>query len=122
MPRSSQNRPDHRQPIQTKYLTPQLSRETHGAEKTLPMRLPIFIPPRNPNNQNNLSRYKKIHTDTPPLAVTPHVSWTIAMTLPRLYPILDTDSLEARGIALQTAAAAFLEGGAGILQIRHKRH
>ncbi len=42
--------------------------------------------------------------------------------LPRLYPILDTESLERRGIALETAASAFLEGGAGILQIRHKGH
>lgn len=44
------------------------------------------------------------------------------MRLPRVYPILDTESLEARGISLVTAAAAFLEGGAGILQIRHKGH
>jgi thiamine-phosphate pyrophosphorylase len=44
------------------------------------------------------------------------------MKLPKVYPILDTDSLERRGIAPTTAAAAFLEGGAGILQIRHKGH
>jgi thiamine-phosphate pyrophosphorylase len=44
------------------------------------------------------------------------------MKLPRVYPILDTDSLEARGIELETTAAAFLDGGASILQIRHKRH
>ena len=44
------------------------------------------------------------------------------MRLPRVYPILDTESLDRRGIALETAAAAFLEGGAGILQIRHKAH
>jgi thiamine-phosphate pyrophosphorylase len=44
------------------------------------------------------------------------------MRLPRVYPILDTESLSARGILLETAAAAFLEGGAGILQIRHKGH
>jgi len=44
------------------------------------------------------------------------------MTLPRVYPILDTESLDRRAVALETAAAAFLEGGAGILQIRHKRH
>src|SRR4051794_22292505 len=44
------------------------------------------------------------------------------MRLPRVYPILDTESLDRRTIALETAAAAFLEGGAGILQIRHKRH
>jgi thiamine-phosphate pyrophosphorylase len=44
------------------------------------------------------------------------------MRLPRIYPILDTGSLDARAISLETAAAAFLEGGAGILQIRHKGH
>src|SRR3954447_5305738 len=44
------------------------------------------------------------------------------MRLPRLYPILDTESLDGRGISLESAAAAFLDGGAGILQIRHKRH
>src|SRR6185436_16960403 len=44
------------------------------------------------------------------------------MRLPRVYPILDTESLKTRGISLETAAAAFLEGGAGILQIRHKGH
>jgi len=42
--------------------------------------------------------------------------------LPRLYPILDTESLAPRGIAIETAAAAFLEGGAAILQLRHKQH
>jgi thiamine-phosphate pyrophosphorylase len=44
------------------------------------------------------------------------------MRLPRVYPILDTASLESRGIAPLTAAAAFLEGGAKILQLRHKGH
>ena len=44
------------------------------------------------------------------------------MRLPRVYPILDTESLDRREIALETAAAAFLDGGAGILQIRHKGH
>jgi thiamine-phosphate pyrophosphorylase len=44
------------------------------------------------------------------------------MDLPRLYPILDTESLHGRGVTLETAAAAFLEGGVGILQIRHKGH
>jgi thiamine-phosphate pyrophosphorylase len=42
--------------------------------------------------------------------------------LPRVYPILDSDALDRRGIALETAAAAILEGGAGILQLRHKGH
>jgi len=41
-------------------------------------------------------------------------------TLPRLYPILDTGALERRGLALVETAAAMIEGGARILQIRHK--
>ena len=44
------------------------------------------------------------------------------MKLPRIYPILDSAILAQRGVSLETAAAAFLEGGAGILQIRHKSH
>ncbi len=44
------------------------------------------------------------------------------MRLPRVYPILDTGSLSQRGISLVTAASAFLDGGASILQIRHKGH
>jgi thiamine-phosphate pyrophosphorylase len=40
--------------------------------------------------------------------------------LPRLYPILDSGVLAARGCALETAARALIEAGAGILQIRHK--
>jgi thiamine-phosphate pyrophosphorylase len=41
-------------------------------------------------------------------------------TIPRLYPILDTGALERRGLDLVETAAAMLEGGARILQIRHK--
>lgn len=44
------------------------------------------------------------------------------MRLPRLYPILDTTSLMRCGLSLPAAAAAVLDGGAGILQIRHKGH
>jgi thiamine-phosphate pyrophosphorylase len=44
------------------------------------------------------------------------------LNMPRVYPILDTGSLEARGFSLERAAAAFLEGGAEILQLRHKEH
>ena len=44
------------------------------------------------------------------------------MKLPRVFPILDTESLERCDVALETAAAAFLDGGAGILQVRHKGH
>src|ERR1041385_5070814 len=44
------------------------------------------------------------------------------MKLPRVYPILDSESLEARGLTMETAAASFLEGGASSLQIRHKPH
>jgi thiamine-phosphate pyrophosphorylase len=42
--------------------------------------------------------------------------------LPRVYPILDSDALDRRGISPEAAAAAFLEGGAAILQLRHKGH
>ncbi|SRR5579883_651295 len=44
------------------------------------------------------------------------------MKLPRLYPILDTAALAARGMAVERAAEAMLESGAGILQLRHKGH
>jgi thiamine-phosphate pyrophosphorylase len=42
------------------------------------------------------------------------------LTLPRLYPILDSALLEARRCSLEIAAGAMLEAGAQILQIRHK--
>ena len=42
------------------------------------------------------------------------------MILPRIYSILDTELLDRRGVNVAAAAAAFLEGGAGILQFRHK--
>jgi thiamine-phosphate pyrophosphorylase len=43
------------------------------------------------------------------------------MTLPRVYPILDTPSLTRRGCDdWAMVARAFLEGGAGIVQFRHK--
>src|ERR1700722_3721987 len=41
-------------------------------------------------------------------------------TLPRVYPILDTATLNRLGLAPVAAAAAILEGGARILQFRHK--
>jgi thiamine-phosphate pyrophosphorylase len=44
------------------------------------------------------------------------------MKLPRVYPILDTGSLTRCAIPFEAAAAALLEGGAAILQIRHKGH
>ena len=44
------------------------------------------------------------------------------MRLPRLYPILDTETLANAGVGVEVAAAAFLEGGASILQFRHKGH
>ena len=44
------------------------------------------------------------------------------MKLPRVYPILDTAVLAARDFPLTRAAAALIEGGAGILQLRHKQH
>jgi thiamine-phosphate pyrophosphorylase len=44
------------------------------------------------------------------------------MKLPRVYPILDSEALERHGLTLPAAAAALLDGGASILQIRHKGH
>ena len=44
------------------------------------------------------------------------------MNLPRIYPILDTNALASQGLSLETAAAAVLEGGATLLQLRHKAH
>ena len=44
------------------------------------------------------------------------------MRLPRVYPIVDTDAFARHDVSLETAAASFLEGGAEILQIRHKQH
>jgi len=42
------------------------------------------------------------------------------MTLPPLYPILDTATLSRHGLGPVEAAEAMLEGGAEILQLRHK--
>lgn len=42
------------------------------------------------------------------------------MSFPRVYPILDTQSLAARSCEPATAAAAWIEGGARIVQFRHK--
>ena len=42
--------------------------------------------------------------------------------LPRFYPILDTGLCARRGLEIVSAAAAILEGGAKILQLRHKTH
>jgi thiamine-phosphate pyrophosphorylase len=44
------------------------------------------------------------------------------MRLPRIYPILDTELLGGREVRLEAAAGAWLEGGAQILQLRHKGH
>lgn len=44
------------------------------------------------------------------------------MILPRIYPIVDTETLANQGIGIELAATAFLEGGAEILQFRHKGH
>jgi thiamine-phosphate pyrophosphorylase len=42
--------------------------------------------------------------------------------LPPIYPILDTESLARRDCPVERAAEAWMEAGAGILQIRHKGH
>ncbi len=42
------------------------------------------------------------------------------MTLPRIYPILDSGQGPWPALGLARAVAALLEGGARILQLRHK--
>jgi thiamine-phosphate pyrophosphorylase len=42
------------------------------------------------------------------------------LRLPSIYPILDTTSIARTGLTAVTVAEALLEGGAGILQFRHK--
>jgi thiamine-phosphate pyrophosphorylase len=42
------------------------------------------------------------------------------MKLPRVYPILDTQLLSAKDCNTEVAASAWLDGGARILQFRHK--
>ncbi len=44
------------------------------------------------------------------------------MSLPKLYPILDTATLERAGVPLLEAAIGMIEAGALILQLRHKGH
>lgn len=44
------------------------------------------------------------------------------MRLPLVYPILDSATLARRGMAPAEAAEALVEGGARILQFRHKEH
>jgi thiamine-phosphate pyrophosphorylase len=43
------------------------------------------------------------------------------MRLPRFYPILDSEVAARHGLSVVKAAAAILEGGARILQLRHKQ-
>lgn len=44
----------------------------------------------------------------------------LALPLPRVYPILDTAAVSATAVDLLTAARALADGGAAILQWRHK--
>ena len=52
-------------------------------------------------------------------AATPRQA-IISSLLPRVYPIVDVPTLEQRGVDPVDFAAALLEGGAEILQFRHK--
>ncbi|MGQ9916237.1 MAG: thiamine phosphate synthase [Bryobacteraceae bacterium] len=47
---------------------------------------------------------------------------TARLELPRVYPIVDTGALKRRGRDPLWFAEALLEGGARILQLRHKEH
>jgi len=42
------------------------------------------------------------------------------ISIPAVYPILDTATLDRLGLDCVTAAEALIEGGAKILQVRHK--
>ena len=44
------------------------------------------------------------------------------VSFPAIYPILDTETLAARDCPVLRAAEAWLEGGACIVQLRHKGH
>jgi thiamine-phosphate pyrophosphorylase len=44
----------------------------------------------------------------------------LKLSLGRLYPILDTDVVQSRGLSLETAAAEMLDAGVRVLHIRHK--
>jgi len=44
------------------------------------------------------------------------------VTIPAIYPILDAESLVGRNCPIYHAAQAWIKGGAGILQLRHKGH
>ncbi len=44
------------------------------------------------------------------------------MSLPRLYPILDTGALALAGVPVLEAAIGMIEAGVHILQLRHKGH
>jgi thiamine-phosphate pyrophosphorylase len=46
----------------------------------------------------------------------------MGVLLPRFYPILDTALLDRKACPAELAAQAVLEGGARILQLRHKGH
>src|SRR4051794_17308982 len=44
------------------------------------------------------------------------------VTLPRFYPILDTEVAQRSGLVVADAAKEMLDAGVRILQIRHKEH
>jgi|YNPBryunderm2012_1023409.scaffolds.fasta_scaffold01600_4 thiamine-phosphate pyrophosphorylase len=46
----------------------------------------------------------------------------LMLSLPRLYPILDTATLDRLGMPVIEAAATMLEAGVEMLQLRHKGH
>ena len=55
-----------------------------------------------------------------PAAMAPVARYDVQLNLPRFYPVLDTELLARRGLPVAAAAEAVLEGGARILQFRHK--
>jgi thiamine-phosphate pyrophosphorylase len=55
-----------------------------------------------------------------PAATVPVARYDVQLNLPRFYPVLDTELFARRGLPVAAAAEAVLEGGARILQFRHK--
>lgn len=66
-----------------------------------------------------LPKYPPLRVDCQPVAPA---CYHRPIELPRIYPILDTETLARRNCAVETAAEAMLQGGARILQFRHKGH
>jgi thiamine-phosphate pyrophosphorylase len=62
------------------------------------------------------------HRTAYPVSSVQAFGGTGVFACPAIYPILDTASLTTRGCSIRLAAEAWIDGGARILQLRHKAH